>query len=139
MAWRSVPRGASRTVRLRHDFDEIMSLITNLDSQIESSMVRDHLHLGKFDPKSKHPRKILVKFTITSEVSCILFKSGNVRAPLHVEPDLSPQDRRIKAALMKERWTLLQSGMDRKDIRVRGSRLLVRNKVYAQFRAGAVV
>ena len=45
----------------------------------------------------------------------------------------------MKAALMKERWTLLQSGLNRKDIKVRGSCLLVRNKVYAQFRSGAVV
>ena len=40
---------------------------------------------------------------------------------------------------MKERWTLLQSGMNRKDVKVKGSRLLVRNKVFAKFRSGAVV
>ena len=132
-------KGTSRKDRLKHDFNEITTLITNLDSQIESSTVRDHLRLGKFDPKSKRPRRILVKLTRTSEVSSILSKSGSVRAPLRIEPDLSPQDRKMKAALMKERWTLLQSGLNRKDIKVRGSRLLVRNKVYAQFRSGAVV
>ena len=81
----------------------------------------------------------VVKLTRTSEVSSILSKSGNVRAPLRIEPDLSPQDRRIKAALMKEKWTLLQSGMNRKDVKVRGPRLLVRNKAYPHFRSGAVV
>ena len=40
---------------------------------------------------------------------------------------------------MKERWNLIQSGIDRPDIKVRGFCLLVQNKVYAQFRLGAVV
>ena len=103
---------------MKCDFNEITTLITCLDSQSESSTVRDHLRSGKFDPKSKRPRRILVKLTRTSEVPSILSKSGNVRDPLHIEPDLSPQDRRIKAALMKERWKLLQSGMNRKDVKV---------------------
>ena len=68
-------RGTSRIDRLKHDFSEITTLITNLDPQIESSTVRDHLRLGKFEPQSTRPRRILVKLTRTSEVSSILSKS----------------------------------------------------------------
>ena len=56
------PKGTSRRVREKHDFDKVLEVIPNLDSQINPSSVKDHLWLGKFDPESSHPRHILVKF-----------------------------------------------------------------------------
>lgn len=133
------PRGTSRVNREKHDFDEIMTLISSLDSQIGAGSVRDHLRLGKFNPKSTRPRQILVRLTRVPEVSSILSKRGNIQTPLSVRPDLSPYDRRREAALMKERWTLMQSGVNKSEIKIRGSRLLVRNKLHAQFREGSVI
>ena len=50
------PKGTSRTDRLKHDFNEITTLISSLDLQTGLRTVRDHLRLRKFHPKSKCSR-----------------------------------------------------------------------------------
>ena len=52
---------------------------------------------------------------------------------------MSSQNRRKDAALTKERWALVQSGVDRSEIKIKDFRLLVHNEVYARFHLGAVV
>ena len=133
------PKGTSRRDREKRDFDKDLEVISKLDPQISLSSVKDHLRLGKFDPESAHTRRILVKFLRASEAASVLSKPVGVKAPLSIKPDLSPQDRRRDSALMKERWALIQSGVNTSEIKIKGFRLLVCNKVYAQFRLGAVV
>ena len=99
------PKGTSRRDREKHDFDKVqlLEVISNLGPQFNRSSVKDHLRLGKFDPESSRPRHILVKFLRASEAAYILSMHAGVRTPLNIKPDLSRQDRRRDAALMKER------------------------------------
>ena len=80
-----------------------------------------------------------MKFLTTSETASILSKCVGVKSPLSIKPDLSSQNRRKDAALTKERWALVQSGVDRSEIKIKDFRLLVHNEVYARFHLGAVV
>ena len=47
-------------------------------------------------------------------------------------PEMSPTERRSESILLKERWSLIQSGVPREVIQFRGSRLLVRNKLHGR-------
>ena len=47
-------------------------------------------------------------------------------------PDMSPTERRSESILLKERWCLIQSGVPCEVIKIRGSRLLVRNKLHGR-------
>ena len=45
---------------------------------------------------------------------------------------MSPHERKCESLLLHERWSLLQSGVPREHIKIRGSRLYVRKKLYGQ-------
>ena len=49
---------------------------------------------------------------------------------MFIKPDLTPEERERDSALLKERWSLIQSGVVCRDIRIRDSRLYVKNKLY---------
>ena len=53
-------------------------------------------------------------------------------SPVVIKPDMSPNERKCESILLTERWTLIQSGVPCEFIKIRGSRLLFRNKLYGQ-------
>ena len=118
----------SRSSEIKSIFPQLLKII----HMVRTNYVRSFMLFSKSAWFSSYP-------ALLSEVSSIFSRSGNVQVPLHIEPDLSPQDRRINAALMKERLTVLRSGMKWKDVKVRGFHLLVWNKVCVQFQSESVV
>ena len=125
--------GTPRAKRVQDDLEVISSAISEADDSIPSTSIRDHFRLGKFKGESKHPRPILVKLNRSSEVDSILSNCGSVKSPLSIKRDLSLSERRRESALLKERWSLIQSGIERKSIKLRGNNLLVKNKVHATY------
>ena len=53
-------------------------------------------------------------------------------SPVVIKPDMSPNERKCESILLTERWTLIQSSVPCEFIKIRGSRLLFRNKLYGQ-------
>ena len=53
-----------------------------------------------------------------------------LKHPIVIKPDLTPEERQRDSILLKERWTLIQSGVPRNSIRIRDSRLFVKNKLF---------
>ena len=49
------------------------------------------------------------------------------------KPDMSPEERQRESSLLRERWRLIQSGVLRNVIKIRGSHLYVNNKVYGEY------
>ena len=75
----------------------------------------------------------MVKLIGISDVSSVLSKRSNLCRPLIIKPDLTQEERLCESTLMKERWRLIQSGVARGDIKVRGPRLYVRGKVHCHY------
>ena len=121
-----------RIDRLNSDLDKVTSLVSSLDSHVDKSSIRDSFRLGKFKKDSSNPRPILVKFTRSADAASILYKRGSITGPFVVKPDLSPEQRVVEKILLKERWSLIQSGVDRKDIKLRQGNIYVKNKKYGQ-------
>ena len=127
------PKGSSRSARLEGDLNKALTVLSKFDQSIGSHAIKDIYRLGRFSSTIKKPRPLLVKLIQVADAIRILSMRGSVNvAPIIVKPDMSPQERKNEYILLKERWSLIQSGVTRKDIKIRGHRLLVRNKLHGQ-------
>ena len=57
--------------------------------------------------------------------------------PYPIKPDLTPEERKAESVLLKERWTLMQLGFDRKRIKLRNKSIFVDSKLYGHYQNGA--
>ena len=44
-----------------------------------------------------------------------LSKMSAFKAPVHIKPDLTQEEREVESFLLKERWSLTQLGFDKKE------------------------
>lgn len=122
--------GLPRSARFESDLTSVVSVFSALDSSIQSQSVRDCYRLGKFSSGASRPRPLLVKFVRAADVSKIFARKKSLSNPFFVKPDLSQAERVRHSTLMQERWHLIQSGVSRKNIRVKGNALYVNNKLH---------
>ena len=52
--------------------------------------------------------------------------------PYSIKPDLSLEERKRESALLKQRWSLIQSGIERKFIRIHNLSIFVNNKLHGR-------
>ena len=127
------PSGTSKSNCLEKDLEKAITIASTLDQSINSQSIKDIYRLGRFSAESKKPRPLLVKFIRAVDASSVLSKRGSSRGtPVVIKPDMSLKERKSESMLLKERWSLIQSGVPREVIKIRGSRLLVRNKLHSQ-------
>ena len=111
--------GMSKLSRLESDLASVVSVLSTIDSSIHIQSIKDCFRLGKFSPGKSRPRPILVRFIRIAEVTSILSRKGKLSRPYSIKPDMSYEQRLRESVIMKERWSLIQSGIDRKDIKIR--------------------
>ena len=120
--------GVTKFARLEEDLKKATSVLSDVNESINSHSIKDIYRLGKFSTGNSKPRPLLVKFIRAADATRILSKRGSSRgSPIVIKPDMSPTERKCESLLLKERWSLMQSGVPRDVIKIRGSRLLVRN------------
>jgi len=125
-------KGTPRNERLSHDLDQVTSVVTAGENSINPLSIRDILRLGKFHEQAAKPRPILVKLNRTIDVSLLLSKAKSLPKDLRIKPDMTQEERLTESLLLKERWTLIQGGIERKAIRIRSNKIFVNNKLYGQ-------
>lgn len=116
------PAETSMVLRINSDLEKCSSVLAQVDRSIGMASIRDHFRLGKFNRTSARPRPNLIKRTRTSEVVSLLSKKDTLQ---RIKPDKPLLERRRDAALFKERRNLLQSGGDKKNVRIRGDTILL--------------
>ena len=122
--------GTPKHARKLQDMQKAESVFTALDSSVICQSIRDCYRLGKYRPLHKRPRPVLIQLNRTSDVSEILAKRGSVKKPIVIKPDLSPEQRKCETTLMRKRWALIQSGVDRASIKIRQSKLYINNVIH---------
>ena len=125
-------KGTPRHNRLINDVHKVVSVLSSVDTTIQSQSIKDCLRLGKFNPKQQHPRPLLVRFVRITDASNILSKRKDFYSPISIKPDMSPAERFRDCILLKERWKLIQSGVARSAIKIIEARLFVKRKLYGQ-------
>ena len=125
-------KGTPRNERLAHDLDKVTNLVTQGENSVSPLSIRDLLRLGKYHDQSKNPRPILVKLNRTMDVTTLLTKARSLPKENKIKPDMTQEERLIESLLLKERWSLIQSGTERKAIRIRTNKIFVNNRLHGQ-------
>ena len=73
-----------------------------------------------------------MKFNRSVDAINILSKQSLYPSGTTIKPDLPPEKRDIDKILLSERWNLIQSGVQRTQIKIRGSSLFVSGKLYGR-------
>jgi len=76
----------------KSDMNNVTTVLTDLDSSIQSHTIRDTIRLGKYNP-SGNPRPLLVTLNRSSDINTILYKRAQVNSPFVIKPDLSRDPR----------------------------------------------
>lgn len=123
------PNGTSRADRQSKELNTVASVFSSVDSSITPLAIRDMFRLGKYNNDHSRSRPILVKLIRAADASSIIIKSRNLEPPYSVKPDRSVEERKKEKCLMDVRWSLIQSGYERKCIKIRNSSLFVKNQL----------
>ena len=93
-----------RSERRKAELSGILGVINNLVSNIDTSSIKDHYHLGKYNPNRTKPRSILVKFLTSADVISILFEKSNLVLPFSIKTEMTVEEKRIEELLQKRDW-----------------------------------
>ena len=110
-------------------------MLKSLDGSLANVSIRDSTTLGKYNSSLTRPRSILVKFNEADDISNILSKRSKVAqlsSPVSIKPDLSKEEREIEAVLLKERRSLINKGVSKKDIKIREKCLYIGRKLHGK-------
>ena len=122
--------GLPRPQRKNKDLDSVLTIVA--DKVGGSHGIRDCHRIGKYVKDKQHPRPILVTLNSIACVRSLLTSYQSLPPNIHIKPDLSPEDRKVEAILLKEQWRLISSGLDRKSIKIRGSFIFVNKNLHGK-------
>jgi len=125
-------KGTNRAERQSHDLHNVTTIVTQGDKSINPLSIRDLLRLGKYREEAKKPRPILIRLTRTLDVSLLLAKAKSLPKGISIKPDMTREEREIESLLQKERWSIIQTGVNRKAIKIRSNKIFVNNKLHGQ-------
>jgi len=78
--------------------------------------------LGKYQEQANKLRPILNR---TMDVSILLSRTAkSLPKGTKIKPDMRPEERYIESLLFKERWSLIQSGLDHNAIKILSDKIL---------------
>ena len=118
--------------RLQKDIKTTLEIFSSIEVQIDPAHVVDCFRLGKFKQNQSRPRPILIKLQRAMDVSAILANKKSLSSPFTIKPDMSSEERSIESLLLKERWSLLQSGHHRKQIKLSGNQIFINGHLHGE-------
>ena len=129
------PNGSPRHVRISKDMDSVCGAIQSLCPNLSDQSICDCSRLGKYSETRSRP--VLVKLARSCDVSLILLsrhklsgQSSSQSQKIYIKPFMSASEKLTESALLKERRALINSGVDRQSIKIRGNFLYVNNCKY---------
>ena len=126
------PEGMKKPQRASQDHESVVDVIKTLDSTLDKQSVRDCFRLGRYVKEKRRP--ILVKLACASNAFSVLsnrkklFESEKY-SKISIKRDMTRSETQEESLLLKERLTLIKAGTSRKDLKIRGNQLFVRNIV----------
>ena len=123
------PNETKRSDRTKHDIENSVSVLSKLNDDIQASSIRNSLRLGKFKKDQTRPRPLLLKLNRAIDVITVLSNRSSIEdKSIIIKPDMTPEERQVDLLLLKERWSLIQSGIDKSDIKLKSGSLFVKGK-----------
>lgn len=131
------PSGSSLFARAAKDTDNVTKLFETINPDFCSTTLRDCFRLGRYKKDQTRPRPILVKLNRTVDVANILSNRDKYPNEINIKPDLTKEERSCESKLLAERWRLMQSGTDKKLIKIKKSSIYVKGKLHGSVKNSA--
>jgi len=115
--------------RQQHDIQNVEMILTHINRG--NCKITDCFRLGKYKKESKRPRYVLVTFSSVWDRNMVLQSSkllSNFQAKVFISPALNTQEMEIEKALLKKRYELISSGVNREQIKIKNLKLFVDDK-----------
>ena len=125
-------KGTKKSDRTKCDLTNVISAVSPVDNDITSHSIRDCFRLGRYQEHADRPHPILIKFTRAIDAASLLSKRSSLPDKIFIKPDMSQAERFIESLLLKERWCLIQSGTNRKSIRIQSTNIYVDDKLHGK-------
>ena len=126
------PKETPRHDRQKSDLTNCLSVVSKLNTEIDSHSIQDCLRLGKYQKQLTRPRPILLKLNRSIDVTTTLTNRGQAPQGITIKPDQTKEERQRESLLLSERWKLMQAGTDRKEIKIRSSIIYLKGIKHAQ-------
>ena len=133
------PPSTDRQSCQKHDVEHVLKSLSEIDDEIRSSAFKDIYRLGKFADNRTKPRPLLVKFLRSIDASNVLRNKTKLKPGIFLKPDMSAEERAKESLLLKERWSLIQKGVERKRIKLRNFSIFIDNKVHCKVEGSQLV
>lgn len=134
------PKGTNFHERLRLDHTSISTVLQSAGPDLSTVSMRDCQRLGPYKDQPSRPRPLLVKFNSSRDVLSVLSARSQFTATdgshVYVKNDLTKEERHLESILLKERWSLLKDGVDRKCVRIKGRKLYINSKLHGHATPG---
>ena len=131
------PKGTHWRDRTVSDCNSALATLSKLVPSLNDMSVRDNRRLGKYSESNPYPRPLLVTLSRASDLADILAKRNYLaKEKIFIKPDQSPEQRSMEAILLKERRSLINSKINTKQIKIRGPKLYIGNRVYGRVTDG---
>ena len=126
------PTGTRRNTRISSDFDKVADVIHSVEDSITTASIRDCKQLWKYSPTNTRPRPTLVTLNSSKDVVSLLAKRGSMSQPYVIKPNMSKSERLVESLLLNERWRLIQSNVNKRDICIGKSTIYVNGVPHAK-------
>jgi len=128
-------KGTIRNLRPQSELTNAVQVLSKVVESVSLQSIRDSYCVRKYT-QSDHPHPLVAVLNGTADVSESLpiEVRGNLRHPYYVKPDTNPEERAVES----QRWSLITSGVDRKDIRISKNRIYIKHKLVGVARARLV-
>ena len=124
------PKGSPRHIRIIKDTELACKAIKSICPDMSDFAVCDCLRIGRYSEERTRP--LVVKFTRSCDVATVFanrYKIPKSESPnISIKPFMSRAERNQESTLLKERRALIESGVDRKTIKIRGNSIFI-NKI----------
>ena len=122
------PKGVPRHSRLISDNKAVAEVVSKIDESIPNHSVQDCTRLGRLTAGKNRP--ILVKMSRSCEVSSVLSQHRKLKScpGIFIKPDMSHTEQNIESIILKKKRELIQSGVPKDQIKVKGTILFVNSK-----------
>ena len=121
--------------RLSDDIKSVSETVHSICPDLSSQSICDCTRIGKYSEERTRP--VVARLTRVQDVYKILANRhklprspNNVKSYVSIKPFMTKTERLTESTLLKERRALIESGTDRRDIKIRGNSLYVNNRKF---------
>ena len=92
----------------------------------------DSFRMGRYKTENERPRSLVVTLTSVWDKNKIIQNSHLLKTyknKIFISSELTSTERIVERKLLKKRWELIQSGVARKDLKIRNLKLYKQNEL----------